>query len=139
MINIHDVAKKPGKVFQSGTPNGRLLVVDNEVDLTCVLGRELSEEGYEVEIADDGVQALSWLTKKVFDLIILDIKMPNLDGYEVLKQVKANYPGTKVVMLTGYADLQNALESKRLGADDFLSKPYDLIDLFTNITRVLEQ
>jgi FixJ family two-component response regulator len=63
--------------------------------------------------------------------------MPNVDGFEVLKFVKERWPKTKVVMLTGFADLKNAIESKKLGAEDFVSKPYDLVDLLTTVERVL--
>jgi FixJ family two-component response regulator len=63
--------------------------------------------------------------------------MPNVDGFEVLKFVKERWPQTKVVMLTGFADLKNAIESKKLGAEDFVSKPYDLVDLLTTVERVL--
>jgi FixJ family two-component response regulator len=63
--------------------------------------------------------------------------MPNVDGFEVLKFVKDRWPKTKVVMLTGFADLKNAIESKKLGAEDFVSKPYDLVDLLTTVERVL--
>jgi YesN/AraC family two-component response regulator len=63
--------------------------------------------------------------------------MPNVDGFEVLKYVKERLPKTKVIMLTGFADLKNAIESKKLGAEDFISKPYDLVDLLTTVERVL--
>ncbi len=63
--------------------------------------------------------------------------MPRVDGFEVLKFIKEKKPDTKVIMLTGFADLKNAIESKKLGAEDFVSKPYDLVDLLTTIERVL--
>jgi two-component system response regulator HydG len=63
--------------------------------------------------------------------------MPKVDGFEVLKFVKENHPTSKVIMLTGFADLKNAIESKKLGAEDFVSKPYDLVDLLTTVERVL--
>jgi len=63
--------------------------------------------------------------------------MPKVDGFEVLKYVKSNVPETKVIMLTAYADVKNAIESLRLGASDFVSKPYDLDDILTSINRAL--
>jgi two-component system response regulator HydG len=84
-----------------------------------------------VKSAADGQEAITLVQKNDFDLILLDIKMPNVDGFEVLKYVKDHAPKTKVVMLTGFADLKNAIESKKLGAEDFVSKPYDLVDLLT--------
>lgn len=118
-------------------PKNRILVADDEDALRSVLSSELEGEGYSVKDAADGQQAISWLKKQEFDLILLDIKMPNVDGFEVLKFVKENHPKTKVVMLTGFADLKNAIESKKLGAEDFVSKPYDLVDLLTTVERVL--
>ncbi|HAV24089.1 MAG: hypothetical protein A2X67_09550 [Ignavibacteria bacterium GWA2_55_11] len=115
----------------------RILVVDDEEALRTVLSSELEGEGYSVRSAADGQEAITQLTGTEFDLVLLDIKMPNVDGFEVLKFVKERHPKTKVVMLTGFADLKNAIESKKLGAEDFVSKPYDLVDLLTTVERVL--
>jgi DNA-binding NtrC family response regulator len=116
-----------------------ILVVDDEEALRTVLGSELTNEGFQVQIAADGDDAIRELGKSGFDLVLLDIKMPRMNGFEVLKYIKENHPKTKVVMLTGFADLKNAIESKKLGADDFVSKPYDLVDLLTTIERVLNE
>ncbi|MFH0989077.1 MAG: response regulator [bacterium] len=115
----------------------RILVVDDEDALRTVLSAELEGEGYKVNMAADGAEAISILKLQEFDLILLDIKMPNVDGFEVLKFIKDNHPKSKVIMLTGFADLKNAIESKKLGAEDFVSKPYDLVDLLTTVERVL--
>jgi DNA-binding NtrC family response regulator len=116
-----------------------ILVVDDEEALRTVLSSELSSEGYAVDTASDGDEAISTLQAKPFDLVLLDIKMPRVDGFEVLKFIKKNSPGVKVIMLTAFADLKNAIESKKLGAEDFISKPYDLVDLLTTIERVLSE
>lgn len=115
----------------------KILVVDDEEALRTVLSTELEGEGYQVSTAADGEEAIKILGSQQFHLILLDIKMPNVDGFEVLKYVKQNQPTTKVIMLTGFADLKNAIESKKLGAEDFVSKPYDLVDLLTTVERVL--
>jgi DNA-binding NtrC family response regulator len=117
----------------------KILVVDDEDALRTVLSSELSSEGYDVRTAGDGDEAISGLQKEAFDLVLLDIRMPRMNGFEVLKYVKEKHPKTKVVMLTGFADLKNAIESKKLGAEDFVSKPYDLVDLLTTIERVLSE
>ena len=114
-----------------------ILVVDDEDALRTVLSSELESEGYVVATAGDGDEAISVLQGKSFDLVLLDIKMPRVDGFEVLRFIKERSPATKVIMLTGFADLKNAIESKKLGAEDFVSKPYDLVDLLTTIERVL--
>jgi CheY-like chemotaxis protein len=114
-----------------------ILVVDDEDALRTVLSSELTSEGYDVRSAADGDEAIEVLKKEAVDLILLDIKMPRMNGFEVLRHVKKTRPRTKVVMLTAFADLKNAIESKKLGAEDFVSKPYDLVDLLTTIDRVL--
>ena len=116
-----------------------VLVVDDEESIRTVLGGELQNEGYDVRMAGDGDEAISVLDQATCDLVLLDIKMPKLNGFEVLKYIKEKHEKTKVVMLTGFADLKNAIESKKLGADDFVSKPYDLVDLLTTIERVLNE
>ena len=116
-----------------------VLVVDDEEALRTVLSSELASEGYQVESASDGDEAISIVQNKQFDLVLLDIKMPKVDGFEVLKFIKKSYPQMKVIMLTAFADLKNAIESKKLGAEDFISKPYDLVDLLTTIERVLSE
>ncbi|HLX11361.1 MAG TPA: response regulator [Bacteroidota bacterium] len=116
-----------------------ILVVDDEEALRTVLSSELASEGYVVDTASDGDEAITTLTGKTFDLVLLDIKMPRVDGFEVLKFIKKNSPVVKVIMLTAFADLKNAIESKKLGAEDFISKPYDLVDLLTTIERVLSE
>jgi DNA-binding response OmpR family regulator len=115
----------------------KILVVDDEETLRVVLSAELKGEGYQVTSAADGQEAIHHLATNQFDLILLDIKMPNMDGYEVLKFVKERYKTTKVIMLTGFADIKNAIESKKLGAADYVCKPYNLVDLFNTVERVL--
>ncbi|MEE9289221.1 MAG: response regulator [Bacteroidota bacterium] len=117
----------------------KILVVDDEDALRTVLSGELVGEGYDVETAADGDEAINVIQARTFDLVLLDIKMPKVDGFEVLKFLKSKYPNIKVIMLTGFADLKNAIESKKLGAEDFVSKPYDLVDLLTTIERVVSE
>ncbi len=117
----------------------KVLVVDDEDALRTVLGSELVSEGYEVGTAADGDDAITEFQKKTYDLVLLDIKMPRMNGFEVLRFIKDKNPKTKVIMLTGFADLKNAIESKKLGAEDFVSKPYDLVDLLTTIERVMSE
>ncbi len=115
----------------------RILVVDDEAALRTVLSSELHTEEYMVSTASDGDEAIELLQSHPIDLILLDIKMPRVDGFQVLRFVKEKLPHVKVIMLTGFADLKNAIESKKLGAEDFISKPYDLVDLLSTIERVL--
>jgi len=123
-------------------PKPKVLVVDDEEALRFLLASELEAEAFEVQSAGDGDEAIDLVRKRFeqgdrFDVVLLDIKMPKVDGFEVLKFVKGNVPETKVIMLTAYADVKNAIESLRLGASDFVSKPYDLDDILTSINRAL--
>ena len=115
----------------------RVLVVDDEEALRYLLSTELAAEGYEVDTAGDGDEAIEIIKKKDYDVVLLDIKMPRVDGFEVLKFIKQNKPEIKVIMLTAYADVKNAIEALKLGASDFVSKPYDLEDILTSINRAL--
>ncbi len=123
----------------SGT---KVLVVDDEEALRDLLAEELESGGYEVESAADGGEAIEKVRGMCqqsdgFDAIVLDINMPNVNGFEVLRYVKQNAPKTKVIMVTAYADVGNAVESMRLGASDFIAKPYDLDEVLTSISRIL--
>ena len=120
----------------------KVLIVDDEDDLTFLLESELEAEGFQVQCAGDGDEAIELIRSKSelgdkFDVILLDIKMPKVGGFEVLKFVKSEAPETKVIMVTVYHDLENAIQSMRLGASDFVSKPYDLNEILTSINRVL--
>lgn len=114
-----------------------ILVVEDDQVLKIVLSNELSEAGYSVTTASDGSEAIDLVKQLKFDLAILDIKIPKIDGFGVLKFIKKNFPSIKVIMLTAYADLKNSIESKRLGAEAFVSKPYNLEDVCGTIERVL--
>lgn len=116
-----------------------ILLVDDEDAIRDILTGELSANGYVVETASDGDEAIARIRIKSFDLAILDIKMVRVQGLEVLKFIKTNFPATKVIMLTAYADLKSAMDSKKLGADDFLTKPYDLGELIATIQNVFSR
>lgn len=115
----------------------KVLVVDDEEALRYLLSTELVAEGYEVETAGDGDEAIEAIKRKDYDVVLLDIKMPRVDGFEVLRFIKQNKPEIKVIMLTAYADVKNAIEALKLGASDFVSKPYDLEDILSSINRAL--
>lgn len=114
-----------------------ILIIDDDIPLTKVLREELALVGYDVEVINDSSEVLKRLSNEFYDLILLDLKMPEVDGFEILKELKAkNYPG-KIIVMTAYADVENAVLSRKLGADDFLPKPYDLDELLITIQKVL--
>ena len=114
-----------------------ILVVDDEDALRTALRGELTTKGYTVDTVSDGDEAIAYVQIKPFDLVILDMKMVRVQGLEVLQYIKKNYPAMKVIMLTAFADLRNAMDSKKFGADDFVCKPYDLDDLLSTIAEVM--
>ena len=123
----------------SKNTKGRILVVDDDEALRTILSTELSTAGYDVISASDGDEAISFLRKNNFDVALLDIKMPGVDGIEVLKFLHKNFPRMKVIMLTGFADLKHAMEAKEFGARDFITKPYRLEDVLSTIENVLRE
>jgi DNA-binding NtrC family response regulator len=117
----------------------RVLVVDDEDSPRMVLRLELINEGYEVETASDGDEAMAAVDKGKFDLVLLDIKMPRVNGFEVLKFIKTSHRDVRVIMMTSFSDLKSAYESEKLGAEGFVIKPYELVALMGTIERVLKQ
>ncbi len=102
----------------------KILVIDDEpiVRTSCI--RSLSPEGYEVKSASSGKEALELLENEPFNLVLLDLKMPDMDGIEVLKKIKDTWPDTKVVMITGYSTVETAVKTLKLGAFSYLEKPF---------------
>ncbi len=104
----------------------RILVADDEESIRWVLSRALKKKGFQVDLAEDGKQALSLLRSNGYDLAVLDIKMPGLQGLELLKQVQSEYPNTLVVIMTAESTMENAVAAMKNGAYDYLTKPFDL-------------
>ena len=120
--------------------NNRILVIDDEPDILSTLEMTLSQD-YFVATANGGEAGLALFRQQPFDLVITDMRMPGMDGVEVIRQVKALNPDVEVVMLTGYATLENAVMSLRnAGAFDYLTKPLENIDeLFMAVEKGLEK
>ena len=117
-----------------------LLIVDDEEPLRVILESELSDsEEFSVDTAEDGGQAINKIQQKVYDIILLDIRMPRVSGIEVLKFVQEYSPTTQVIILTNYADIKTAIETIKMGAYDFLAKPYDIEELYNTIHRAIER
>ena len=114
-----------------------ILVVDDEDGIRAILSSELTAAGYCVEQASDGDEAIARLELKAYDLVLLDNKMVRVSGMEVLKFIRTNCPGVKSIMITAFADLKCAVEAKKLGAEDFISKPYELEELLSCVKNVL--
>ena len=117
-----------------------ILIVDDDINLCTILKEELNEVGYETSYLTGGEQVLEYLKNRKIDLVLLDLKMPGKDGFEVLEELESqpnSHP--KVIVLTAYADVKSAIESARMGASDFISKPYDFDELLITIRKVLQK
>ncbi|MGC8938713.1 MAG: sigma-54-dependent transcriptional regulator, partial [Thermodesulfovibrio sp.] len=104
----------------------KILVVDDEKITLKNLEHVLKKEGYEVTATQSGVEALKLIEKQPFDIILTDIKMEKVDGFEILRKCKTLYPDTEVIMITGYATVENAVEAMKEGAFYYISKPFKL-------------
>jgi DNA-binding NtrC family response regulator len=103
---------------------GRILVIDDESIVRKSCSRALTPEGYEVKVSQSGVEALKMLEEESFDLVLTDLKMPDIDGIEVLKKIKEKWPQTEVIIITGYQTVDTAVKSIKLGAFDYVEKPF---------------
>lgn len=117
----------------------RVLVVDDEETYRFMLKTLLEAEGFAPTTANDGVQAINAVQARSFDIVLLDVKMPKVDGIEALRFIKENFPDTEVIMLTGVGDVKIAVECMKAGAYDFLTKPYSTEELLSAIERALER
>lgn len=115
----------------------RILVVDDEESIREFLEIMLKKEGYEVTTAEDGAKARDILTKKSFDMIISDMQMPNLTGIELLRHVRESYPDIVFMIITAFGTTETAVEAMKLGAYDYLTKPFKIDEVRLNIANAL--
>jgi DNA-binding response OmpR family regulator len=115
------------------------LVVDDETQISDLLRDFLTQEGYQVLTAANGVEAISLGKENRLDLALLDLKMPGMDGIEVFQKLREVKKDIGVIILTGYGTLETAKQAMRLGADDYLTKPFDLGLVKNVIQEALER
>jgi len=119
----------------------KILIIEDEAAIRRVLAKILSEENdsYQVEDAEDGVAGLEKIKNNDYDLVLCDIKMPKMDGVEVLEAVKKIKPEIPMVMISGHGDMETAIQTMRLGAFDYISKPPDLNRLLNTVRNALDR
>ncbi len=119
----------------------KILIIEDEASIRRVLNKILSEENdtYQVEEAEDGVQGLEKIKNTDYDLVLCDIKMPKMDGEELLEAVKKIKPEIPMVMISGHGDMETAINTMRLGAFDYISKPPDLNRLLNTVRNALDK
>lgn len=116
----------------------RILLVDDETDFLSVVTDHLEEKGYLLTAVGAGEEAISAIQEREFDVALLDIKMPGMDGVDLLRRLKEIDPSIEIIMLTGYATIETAVQSIKLGALDYLSKPVRLSELEVTLAKALE-
>jgi len=127
---------KDGRSKEKGL---RVLVVDDEEVIRVLFRDVLEDMGYRVRVAANGESAIKVLEEEPFDLIITDIRMPGIDGMELLRISKENYPEIDVIIITGYASVETAVEAMKLGAIDYLTKPLNIDQIRIIVDKVVER
>ncbi|HJU12516.1 MAG TPA: response regulator, partial [Candidatus Binataceae bacterium] len=117
---------------------GRLLIVDDERGIVVALKGLFTKEGYEVETADSGEQALEKFKTAFFDVVITDLSMKGMDGLQLLRRIREQEPNTAVLMITAYGTQRIAVDAMKAGAEDYLPKPFDNDELRLKVRRVME-
>lgn len=115
----------------------KILVVDDEKIMRDLVQRILNKAGYQVETKDNGEAALERLAEDDFDMVISDVNMPGVGGFELLKEVKKQYPQTAVIMMTGYADTFTIKDALMFGADEYITKPFKHYEVTVVVERAL--
>ncbi len=116
----------------------KILIVDDDAELSGNLTEILEDAGYQTDMAASGKEALEKITDG-FDVVMLDMIMPGMSGLEVISELKKLVPATKIIMITAFATVDNAVQAIKLGANDYISKPFLIDDLLVTIKKVLEE
>jgi len=117
----------------------RVLIIDDEKNILVTLAKCLSGAGYEVVTAESGEDGLRRFGEGGFDLVLLDMKMPGIDGMEVLRHIKKSAPQAIVIMMTAYGTISSAVEAMKLGAVDYLAKPFTPEEIRVTVRKALER
>src|SRR5512135_909559 len=115
-----------------------VLVVDDETVLAAVMGDYLGRHGYAVYVKSSGEEALKVIDREPPDIVVLDYRLPRMDGVEVLRRIKETHPEIEVIMLTAHGSVESAVEAMKLGAFDYINKPVDLEELRLVIAKALQ-
>ncbi|MEW5733773.1 MAG: response regulator [Thermodesulfobacteriota bacterium] len=115
----------------------RVLLVDDEEPFVATMQKRMAKRDLAVEGAHSGRDALAALDRGAFDVVILDVKMPGMDGIETLREIKARHPLVEVIMLTGHATVQSAIDGMKLGAFDYLMKPSELEEILAKVNEAV--
>jgi DNA-binding NtrC family response regulator len=117
----------------------RILIVDDELLIRDLLYDFFLERGWGVSVADGGQAAIDYLKNQEFDVVLTDLKMPDMDGMDLTGRIKNLYPSVPVIIMTGYPSLDSALEALRHKVDDYIIKPFNINQLFKTIQKTVEE
>ncbi|MFP7298576.1 response regulator [Neobacillus niacini] len=117
----------------------KILIVDDQFGIRILLNEVFSKEGYQTFQAANGIQALDIVTKHDPDLVLLDMKIPGMDGIEILKRMKVIDPDIRVIIMTAYGELDMIQEAKNLGAITHFAKPFDIDDIRAAVRKHIPQ
>jgi len=116
---------------------GKVLIIDDENIVRVSCERTLSPEGYEVRLAQNGLDGLKMLEQEGFDIVLTDLKMPDMDGIEILRKVKEGWPSTEVIIITGYQTVDTAVKAIKFGAYNYIEKPFTPDTLLSAVDEAL--
>ncbi len=114
----------------------RILIADDEEIVRILLAEALKSYGYDIDVAENGVEAMSHIDKKSYDLVITDYMMPEMDGLELTQRIKAKYPSTPILVITGNAPVNDLLKS---GATAYIMKPFNIFELQSMVETILKE
>ncbi len=117
---------------------GKVLVIDDEAIVRTSCKRILSPDGYEVRLASNAFEGIKMLEEEQFDLVLTDLKMPDMDGITVLETIKQRWPQTQVIVITGYQTVDTAVKAIKLGAFDYIEKPFTPDALTSAVASALD-
>ena len=117
----------------------KVLLVDDEEDFLSTLAERLETRGLKVNTVTSGEQAVARAGEEGFDLIVLDLAMPGMDGLETLKRIKAKQPDAEIIILSGQGSIKTSIEAMKLGAEDFLQKPVNISELLDKISEAKDK
>jgi len=125
---------------ESDVESMKILVVDDEAPVRDIIRKGLSQMGgFSVEVAQNGPEAIEKIEKDVFDLVLTDLKMPEMDGLQLLRTIKGTRPEVMVILMTAYGTIETAVEAMRIGANDYITKPIDLNELLIHISKAQKE
>lgn len=119
--------------------HARIIIVDDDEGIRETLAAILQEEGYHIDTAESGKEAIEKTNEKFYNLALIDIRLPDIEGIDLLKEIKGTVPKIRKIIITGYPTLQNAMEAVNNGADAYVLKPFDIEKVLTIIKDQLEK